>query len=175
MTRKLIFIAGSPSGTSRSTRLLRGLADRLERAGIATQGYSFRDFNADKLLNADGNDVAISRFVDDVKVSAGIVVSTPVYKATYAGSLKVVLDVIPPDALVGKVALGIATARIAEHLEGTGKALGGIFDFFRIGNSLAARLLRDEIVFGDINAQNLSAEADSILDEAARELAHALR
>lgn len=43
-------------------------------------------------------------------MSSGIVVATPVYKGALSGAHKLILDVIPPDALEGKVTLGPGAA-----------------------------------------------------------------
>src|SRR6185369_5461576 len=44
-----------------------------------------------------------------------IVASTPVYRATYSGLLKVFFDLLPLDGLVGKTAIGIATGGSPAH------------------------------------------------------------
>jgi FMN reductase len=50
-------------------------------------------------------------------LNAGIlVVSTPIYRATYSGLLKVFFDLLPQDALAGKVAIPIATGGGPSHL-----------------------------------------------------------
>jgi len=42
--------------------------------------------------------------------------STPVYRATFSGALKVFLDLLPQDALAGKTAVAIATGNTPGHL-----------------------------------------------------------
>ncbi len=50
-------------------------------------------------------------------LDAGIVVvSTPIYRATYSGLLKVFFDLLPQDALARKVAIVIATGGGQGHL-----------------------------------------------------------
>ena len=44
-----------------------------------------------------------------------LVASTPVYRATYTGLLKVFFDLFPQRALAGKVALGIASGAAPPH------------------------------------------------------------
>jgi FMN reductase len=51
-----------------------------------------------------------------VEEAAILVVSTPIYRATYSGLLKVFFDLLPQDALVGKVAIPIATGGGPAHL-----------------------------------------------------------
>ena len=42
--------------------------------------------------------------------------STPVYRATYSGLLKVFFDLLPQDGLAGKIAVAIATGASLGHL-----------------------------------------------------------
>jgi FMN reductase len=45
-----------------------------------------------------------------------VVVSTPIYRATYSGLLKVFFDLLPQDALAGRVAIPIATGGGPGHV-----------------------------------------------------------
>ena len=40
--------------------------------------------------------------IEAVSSASAVVFSSPVYKATYSGGLKLLIDLIPPDALRGK-------------------------------------------------------------------------
>ena len=42
--------------------------------------------------------------------------STPVYRATFSGALKVFFDLLPQDALAGKTAVAVATGNTPGHL-----------------------------------------------------------
>ncbi|MGC3988376.1 MAG: NAD(P)H-dependent oxidoreductase [Chthoniobacteraceae bacterium] len=52
----------------------------------------------------------------EVAESAGLIISTPLYKATFTGGLKALLDVLPQGAFRGKTVLPIATGGTAGHL-----------------------------------------------------------
>ncbi len=151
MSKKLIFVAGSPAPSSRSSRLLDAVANHLQGAEIQTRRYSLNDFDPRSLLYSETTAPAIQSFIEDVKTSDGIVVATPVYKATFSGALKLILDLIPPDALARKVALTIATARQPSHLDRADAGLVSIFAFFRVRTRVTPLLLTDDNVF-DANA-----------------------
>jgi FMN reductase len=168
--KKLVLISGSPSASSRSHRVLDALASRLEASNTSTRLYSLRDFEAGPLLHADTTNSNIRRFIEEVVASDGIVVATPVYKGTFAGALKILLDVIPPDALLNKVALGIATARISSHLDGVAAGLSGVFDFFRVRVQVAPLLLTDDGLFDAESADKLSQATVAALTDAAKRL-----
>jgi FMN reductase len=142
--KSILLISGSPSQASRSTRLLDEIGARLGRAGIRGRRFSAADFEPHELLNPTSETENIRELVSAARTASGIVVSTPVYKGTFSGVLKVVIDLIPPDALTGKVGLGIATARIAEQLPETASAIAGVFRFFKIGQIVEALTFTDE-------------------------------
>lgn len=173
--KKLILIAGSPSGSSRSLRLLQAVEERLRLAGVGVRLVLPEQLGPQALLRADTADVNVAEFIQLVSASDGIVVATPVYKATFSGVLKVALDVIPPDALVGKVAFGIATGRLPQQLKGAGSALGGIFDFFRVRTQVAPLLLADEAIFDAADSTRFSTTTHRLLDSATEQLLNALK
>lgn len=174
MSRKLIFIAGSPTVDSRSARLLDAIAALLREGDVVTRRYSPLDFSPHALLHANSNDPHLQSFIQDMQSCDGVVVATPVYKGTFTGSLKVLLDVIPPDALEGKVMLAIATARQPAHLQGAAAGLNGIFEFFRAGTKLAPLLLSDDQLFTSQVPPELSVGASDEVRSAAGRLREAL-
>jgi FMN reductase len=132
MSGPVVLIGGSPSLTSRSSFLAREIETRLEGRGIATWFYSINDFDAEDVLHARGDAPKIAAFLETTKSASAIVLSSPVYKATYAGALKALVDLIPPDALVDKPAVGVGTTRLPAHGAELEKAFGKLFDFFRV-------------------------------------------
>ena len=135
MSHEIVFVAGSPSPTSRSTAVARAFAAALAREGYSPRSYSVKDFDPGDLILGRADAPAVAAFVGVVRASAGIVLSTPVYKATYAGGLKTLVDLIPPDALVGRVGLGIATTRQGAHALEVDRAYHALFGFFRAQSS----------------------------------------
>jgi FMN reductase len=70
---------------------------------------------ADALLGRRA-DPAVASALATVVAARILVVSTPIYRATYSGLLKVFFDLLAPEALEGKVAIPIATGGSAAHL-----------------------------------------------------------
>ncbi|WP_204272820.1 NAD(P)H-dependent oxidoreductase, partial [Escherichia coli] len=64
----------------------------------------------------DVREPAIAAAVLAVEQADLVVVSTPIYKAAYSGLLKVFLDLLPPDALRGKLVLPLATGGSPAHV-----------------------------------------------------------
>ncbi len=168
---RLVFVTGSPAEASRSSRLSKEL-ERLvrQRGSVDAQAFSVHEFDAQSVWSADTASRDVQRFIRAVEESDGIVLSTPVYKATYAGALKSVVDLIPQDALVDKVALAIATGRRAEHLESIRTAFDALFGFFRVGHVVPGIFASDESIFADAEKTAFSASSNAELARAAGEL-----
>ena len=145
MSSRIIFITGSPSSTSRSSRVAHAVAAHVAQAGFVTSFFSIHDFDPADVLLARVDAPAVASFIDLVKGAAGIVLATPVYKATYAGGLKAIVDLIPPDALVQKASLGIATTRLASHGAEVDRAYRALFAFFRSKPIDSLVVLDDEL------------------------------
>lgn len=112
----VLAILGSPSQTSRTAKLVDRAADILQAADIQLQRSSIHDFPAQALLHADFSSEAVKQFQQRVARAQGIIIATPVYKAAYAGALKVLLDLIPEGGLTGKPVLPLASGGSPGHL-----------------------------------------------------------
>src|SRR5205809_610197 len=109
-------ISGSPSPTSRSRTLLGlGLAALERRGVVATRTVDLAALPAEALLGRS-RDTQVNDALAAVGRARILVVSTPVYRATYSGLLKVFFDLLPQDGLAGKVAIPIATGGSLAHL-----------------------------------------------------------
>ena len=110
----VVGVSGSPSAASKSRRLLEDVLTSLGEAGASTTLVDLAALPADALLgrrtSADVQEALASVASADV-----VAVSTPVYRATYSGLLKVFCDLFAPGALVGKVAIPIATGGGPAH------------------------------------------------------------
>jgi FMN reductase len=109
-----IGISGSPSTRSRSRILLEHALDKLAWHDVATGLIDLNGLPADALLGrrtAADVDRALAA-VGDADI---VVASTPVYRATYTGLLKVFFDLFGQRALAGKVGLAIATGGAPGH------------------------------------------------------------
>ncbi|MFN9547113.1 MAG: NADPH-dependent FMN reductase [Cyanobacteriota bacterium] len=115
MTR-VVLINGSPTLVSRSAALLDHSRTALEAAGIEVKTVSILDFPAQDLVQARYASDSFATFIEDVSSASGIIVSTPVYKASFSGGLKALLDILPQEALFGKAILPLASAGTIAHL-----------------------------------------------------------
>lgn len=142
---QIVLLSASPSPTSRSTFVAREVASRLQSRGFEVDSFSVADFDAADVLTGRAKSPLVVRFLETVHRAEGIVLATPVYKATYSGGLKAVVDLIPPDALIGRRALGIATAKVALHGNEAAAAYRSLFAFFRLRAVETLMVLDDEM------------------------------
>jgi flavin reductase (DIM6/NTAB) family NADH-FMN oxidoreductase RutF/NAD(P)H-dependent FMN reductase len=171
--RELVVVTGSPSATSRSQFVATALVERAQRAGHHARVFALRDFSADELVLGQTSGASARSFLQAIAGSAAIVLSTPVYKATYAGGLKTIVDLIPADALVDKPALGIATTKLEAHGREVDQAYRGLFRFFRARPIDSLVVLDDELrMEGDRGA--FAPSAAQRVDRAATDLIAAL-
>jgi FMN reductase len=172
MSQSVVFLTGSPATGSRSAFVAHAVASEALRAGLRPVFWSLADFDPADVLFGRAGAPGVARFIDGVKEAAALVLATPVYKATYAGALKAIVDLIPPDALVDKPTLGIATARLAAHATGVDQSYRSLFAFFR-ARALDTLFLTDDELQLAPGACVLSVDAEQRVRRAGRTLVQA--
>ncbi len=116
VTASVVGLSGSPKPVSRSRALLELTLAALERQGAGpSRLIDLAALPADALLGRR-EDHDVTEAIQTVLDSGVVVVSTPIYRATYSGLLKVFFDLLPQDALARKVAIAIATGGGPGHL-----------------------------------------------------------
>ena len=111
---RAVGISGSPSAKSRSRSLLDHALDRLRDRGVDAALVDLAELDAHALLGRRA-DERVQGALSLVERAGIVVASTPVYRATYTGLLKVFFDLFPQRALAGKVAIGIASGAADAH------------------------------------------------------------
>lgn len=114
MALRAVGIVGSPSPASRTRVVVEGALARLAAAGVATGLIDLAALPADALLNRKAAP-EVTGALEAVAAARIVVAGTPVYKATYSGLLKVFFDLLPQDALRGKIGVAIATGHGSDH------------------------------------------------------------
>ncbi|MBC1502025.1 NADPH-dependent FMN reductase [Listeria weihenstephanensis] len=113
---RIVILSGSPSAQSGTDKVLRYAGEILQEDGVEVHFHSVRDFDAEVLVNANFKDVGIRELVADIEAADGVIVGSPVYKASYTGVLKAVLDLLPENILKNKVALPIMSGGSSGHV-----------------------------------------------------------
>lgn len=122
----VVAISGSPSNTSKSRRLAEYALTRFADAGASVRMVDLCAIPADALLGRSRSPDIVGA-LEYVGAARVIVASTPVYRATYSGLLKVFFDLLPQDGLAGKVGLPIVTGASPGHQLAVDHALRPLF------------------------------------------------
>lgn len=112
----VVSLGGSPSQRSRSGILLEWSRSWLQARGVEVVTYQIRDFVAEDLLHARFDSPQIIGLQQHVAAADGLLIATPVYKASISGALKTVLDVLPERALEHKAVLPLSTGGSPAHM-----------------------------------------------------------
>lgn len=148
----VVSVGGSPSLRSRSGVLLERTRDWLQERGVEVVTFQVREFNAEDLLHARFDSPQVRHFIELVAQADGLVVATPVYKASFAGALKTLLDLLPERALEHKVVLPVATGGSIAHMLAVDYALKPVLSALKAQETLQGIFADDsQIAYGEGN------------------------
>jgi len=140
----IALIGGSPSPTSRGSIVLDQVADKITVSGFDVERIEVRDIDPAALLFADFGHPDVRTAAAKIERAAGIVIATPVYKASYSGVLKSLLDLLARDAFKNKPILPIATGGTIAHLLSIDYALRPVLYALCADKVLAGRFIIDK-------------------------------
>ncbi|MBW3504855.1 MULTISPECIES: NADPH-dependent FMN reductase [unclassified Pseudomonas] len=150
----VVTLGGSPSQRSRSGVLLEHAKRWLNQQGVEVVSYQVRDFPAEDLLHARFDSPKIIDLLQQIENADGLVIATPVYKASFSGALKTVLDLLPERALSHKVVLPIATGGSIAHMLAVDYALKPVLSALKAQEMLHGIFAEDsQIAYGEGSAQ----------------------
>ena len=159
---------GSPSLRSRSGVLLERSRQGLQDRGVEVVTCQVRAFPAEDLLHARFDSPHVQHLQQLVAQADGLIVSTPVYKASFSGALKTLLDLLPERALAHKIVLPIATGGSIAHMLAVDYALKPVLSALKAQEMLQGIFAEDsQIAYGEGSAQaKLAPELEQRLNEA---------
>lgn len=114
--RKVLAISGSVSSSSKTVTLVETVLRDLRSKGIETRHAIARELDPAALLNGNLDHASLRTFMAAVRDAHGLIVATPIYKASFTGLLKAALDVLPQFAFAGKVVMPIGTGGSLAHV-----------------------------------------------------------
>ncbi|WP_144667661.1 NADPH-dependent FMN reductase [Bacillus altitudinis] len=113
---KVTIIAGGHSVQSRLTGVLQHIHHRLALHGVDVHVIQVHQLPSGALIGADFSNEDIVKAIELVNESDGVIVLTPVYKASFSGILKTFLDLLPQKALQDKPVLPCVLGGTYGHL-----------------------------------------------------------
>ena len=115
MTSIVVF-SGSPSLVSKTAILGDFAVAALRERGLVATHVKVRELPGEALLAGDTDHPAIAREIRHLADAEGAVFVTPIYKASFSGLTKLLIDLLPQFALRGKVAMPLATGGSLAHV-----------------------------------------------------------
>lgn len=112
----VVTISGSPAAGSRTQQLSQHIATRLRAWDLDVSSIDVRELPPDDLIYARSESPAMSSALELVERAHGVVIVTPVYKASFTGVLKTFLDLLPQYGLRGKVVLPLTVGGTNAHV-----------------------------------------------------------
>jgi FMN reductase len=142
----VVTLSGSPSAASRSQELAAQVGTAIAGHGFEVEAINVRDLPAEDLLHARADSPELERALALVKRARGVVIATPVYKASYSGVLKTFLDVLPQFGLAGKVVLPLVTGGTLAHVLAIDYALRPVLSSLGVQHAVAGLFLLDKLL-----------------------------
>ncbi|WP_324726819.1 NADPH-dependent FMN reductase [Pseudomonas chlororaphis] len=140
----VVSLGGSPSQRSRSGVLLEHAKRWLQQQGVEVVDYQVRDFPAEDLLHARFDSPMVIDLLQQIEQADGLLIATPVYKASFSGALKTVLDLLPERATGGSIA----------HMLAVDYALKPVLSALKAQEMLQGIFAEDsQIAYGEGSAQ----------------------
>ncbi|MGE9550553.1 NADPH-dependent FMN reductase [Erwinia amylovora] len=171
---RVITLAGSPRYPSRSTALLSLCQKALEQRGVEVIPWNLHNFHPEDLLYARFDSPALLALKEDLASADGLVIATPVYKASFSGALKTILDLLPERALEHKVVLPLATGGTIAHMLAVDYALKPVLNALKAQEVLHGVFADDTQIANYDRTPELSPVLASRIAESVETFWHAL-
>lgn len=125
-----------------------------------------RCFAPEDLLYARFDNPALQTLNEQLAGADGLIIATPVYKASFSGALKTLLDLLPERALEGKIVLPLATGGTIAHMLAVDYALKPVLNALKAQEILHGVFADDSQVTDYQHKPQFTANLQRRLDDA---------
>ena len=136
--------------------------------------WNLHNFEPEDLLYARFDSPALKTLIEQLNGADGLIVATPIYKASFSGALKTLLDLLPERALDGKVVLPLATGGTVAHLLAVDYALKPVLNALKAQEILHGVFADDSQVIEYQHKPHFTPNLQTRLDNALETFWHAL-
>ncbi len=171
---QVVAISGSPSDNSKTAMLTDLILEHLGSEGIGVTHRRVSAVAPDALLRGATNDPLLAEMIRAVEGAHGIIIATPIYKASYSGMLKCFLDICPQFAMAGKAILPIGTGGSVAHVLALDYALRPVLQSMGARHIVQSHFVAETSMRLQDGRMTLDEAAASPLWEAVRHFASAL-
>ncbi|WP_077309756.1 NADPH-dependent FMN reductase [Terribacillus halophilus] len=153
----IIILSGSPSRKSRSLLAAAYAGELVKQQGFTADVISITDFKPEDLVYARFDSPAIVVAGKTIENAKALIIASPVYKASYTGVLKALLDVLPQGIFTNKPVLPIMTGGSPAHLLAIDYALKPLIANLK-GESLQGVYICDQHILKDNPTEPIAEE-----------------
>lgn len=162
---KIVLLSGSPNIASSSHKVLEVIEQLLQNKGFTTDIISVTQLPQQDLMTGNFGSKALQPFIQRIEQADGVIVASPVYKASYTGVLKSFFDLLPQQIFQRKTVLPIMTGGSIAHLLAIdyafkplittlkGQALQGVYVVDEQMDKNAPHIIIDEAVWQRLRQQ----------------------
>ena len=172
----IVTIAGSPSKSSKTLAVLEYAKSTMKKHGLRTKLIPVRDLPPEDLVLGNFESPALQKLKLLIEQAGAVIIATPVYKASYPGVLKALLDLLPQNAFSGKVILPIAIGGTIAHLLSIEYAMKPLFSALGAEHILkGVYIVSTQMRFTEKSEIKLDADIEQRLQESLYQLASSLK
>mgnify|MGYP000858230430 CR=1 FL=1 len=173
---KIAVLMGSPMEKSRLHFVVDRVLAAVREAGVDVSVVSVRDLPAEDLLHVRFDSEPIAAANRLVEEADGVIVATPVFKASFPGVLKAYLDLLPQKGFSKKVVLPIAIGGTIAHLLSIDFAMKPVLSTMAPRNILAGVFVLDsQVQRQEDGTAVIDEEIARRLDDSVRQLLEELK
>jgi FMN reductase len=113
---KIVALSASASASSKTARVAEFALTRFADSMYSTVNVHLRSIPLDAMLDYPARNERLMAVNEELASADGVIIATPIYKASYSGLLKLYLDKLPQFAFAGKGVLPLATGGSIAHV-----------------------------------------------------------
>ncbi|MFD2238057.1 NAD(P)H-dependent oxidoreductase [Aureimonas populi] len=159
---RIAILSASPSSGSRSAFVAEAVGGHLTMLGAKTTHLALSRLPVEAMVFRRDGDPAIERALSLVAAADGVVIVTPIYKASFSGLLKIFLDLLPQFGLARKTVLPLAVGGSLAHVLALDYGLRPVLQSMRAGHVARSHFVLDKDIACTIGPQG-AIECDELL------------
>ncbi|MGJ5674004.1 MAG: NADPH-dependent FMN reductase [Nostochopsis sp.] len=173
---EIVTICGATSVSSRSSAILDYAKELCVKHGLGAASITVYDLPPEDLVYANFESQKLKTLQVLIEQATAIIICTPVYKSSYTGVLKALLDLMPQYAFAEKTILPIAIGGTINHLLSIDYAMKPLFSAMGATNILRGiYIINSQIQFDEQKHIQLDSEIEERLQSSIQELVSSVK
>lgn len=168
-------VSGSPSARSKTACLVDHVLHRLTGELAGMRHIRLADLDGAALLQGRFGEPGLATAASAIAQADGVIIATPIFKASFSGLLKSFLDGLPQFALAGKTVLPLATGGSPAHVLALDYGLRPVLQSMGARHIVQGVFVNAAQIETETDGCRLAPDCETMLAEAVLHFRHALR